>query len=186
MWTLCAGLSRAVHCGYAWNNNNPLGAFQVSNTYVKYTSRFHMCSLWPLRSGIHIPSDSMTLHVLFPELGLNWGCWECNTDLPDLWPRKVAWSPTHKTFARLQLLAKGFQKGTQSSTNSMPLSCQMICILFIHIFDFVNVFHHGCGAWCFFSLVQGGEGERERRQRSKTTLLSAQVSTDCMSPVICH
>lgn len=76
--------------GYAWNNNILLGAFGVSNGGVNCTSRFHMCSLWPLRSGIYLPPGWVTLHVLFPDRGLKRGCGECNTDPHDLWPRKAA------------------------------------------------------------------------------------------------
>lgn len=37
---------------------------------VNYASRFHMCSPWPLRSGIYLPPGWVTLHVLFPDRGL--------------------------------------------------------------------------------------------------------------------
>lgn len=105
---------------------------------VNYMSRFHMCSPWPLRSGIYLPPGWVTLHVLFPDRGLKWGCRECNTDPHDLWPRKAAWSSALKT---PHSFATALSKENKTFAHSMCLFMPNdLHPFYSHLWLVVNVF----------------------------------------------
>lgn len=150
---------------------------------VNYTGRFHMCSLWPLKSGIYLPPGWVTLHVLFTDRGLKWGCRECNTDLHDLWPRKAAWSTAHQklltpSYAVFQRRAKPF---AHSICLLMPNDLHPF---FIHVFV-LSLYTYRCWSQMPTRWSLKWEDGKERR-RGETVLLSGPVSTGHMSSVICH
>lgn len=154
---------------------------------VNCMSRFHMCSLWPLRSGIYLPPGWVTLHVLFPDRGLKWGCRECNTDPHDLWPRKAAWSsasasaqPEHSS-----LLCYSLSKANKTFAHSMCLFMPNdLHPFYSHLWLVVNVF--GAVVKPDAHSLKSQVGRQKGSRRGKTALLSGPVSTGHMSPVICQ
>lgn len=202
----CAVLSMPLHFVQGdWYGLAHLGMHEITKPYwersgfqtfgVNYTSIFHMCSPWPLRSGIYLPPGWVTLHVLFPDRGLKWGCGECNTDPHDLWPIKAAWSSLHaraRTHTNtctkiLTLLPQPFGEKKEKKHNLCTYHVSFHAKWFASFYSrlWLNVFGAVAepDARSLKSQVETGRGGS---RRGETALLSGPVSTGHMSPVICH